>query len=129
MGFRFQKRIKLLPGISLNFSKSGISTSVGVKGARVTFGNGKTRTTVGLPGTGISHTSVTSTSAPKQSPTEIIPSGSRAQDLQPSGASTWLSVVVSVVGHLLIGVSVAIALIFAFFLGLIGSSSKKRRRY
>ncbi len=56
MGLRFQRRIKILPGVTLNLSKSGISTSVGVRGARVTFGKKGTRTTVGLPGTGISYT-------------------------------------------------------------------------
>jgi hypothetical protein len=60
MGFRFQKRIKLLPGVRLNVSKSGLSTSVGVTGARVTYGHGKKRTTVGVPGSGISHTAVES---------------------------------------------------------------------
>lgn len=58
MAFRFQKRIKLLPGITLNLSKGGVSTSVGTKGARVTLGRGQTRSTIGLPGTGLSHTSV-----------------------------------------------------------------------
>ena len=68
MGFRFQKRIKLFPGITVNVSKSGLSTSVGTRGARVTLGHGKKRTTVGLPGTGLSHTSVTSnTDRPAQS--------------------------------------------------------------
>lgn len=59
MGFRFQKRIKVLPGITLNLSKKGVSTSVGVKGARATVGHGQTRITAGLPGTGLSHTQVT----------------------------------------------------------------------
>ena len=58
MAFRFQKRIKVLPGITLNLSRKGVSTSFGVTGARVTLGHGKTRTTVGLPGTGLSHTSI-----------------------------------------------------------------------
>ena len=38
MGWRYRKRINILPGIHLNISKSGISTNVGVKGASVTFG-------------------------------------------------------------------------------------------
>src|SRR4051812_37726279 len=59
MAFRFQRRLKILPGVSLNLSKSGVSTSFGVRGARVTVGHGKTRTTLGIPGTGISYTSVT----------------------------------------------------------------------
>lgn len=53
---RFQKRIKILPGISINLSKSGISTSIGPRGAKVTLGHGQQRTTVGLPGSGLSHT-------------------------------------------------------------------------
>jgi hypothetical protein len=61
MGFRFQRRIKVLPGVRLNVSKGGVSTSVGTRGARVTLGRGKRRTTVGIPGTGLSHTSVEST--------------------------------------------------------------------
>lgn len=62
MSFRFQKRIKLLPGVTVNLSKSGVSTSLGATGARVTLGKGKQRTTVGLPGTGISHTETRATS-------------------------------------------------------------------
>lgn len=58
MGTRFQKRIKIAPGLSINLSKSGVSASVGTRGARMTFGHGKRRTTVGLPGSGISHTSI-----------------------------------------------------------------------
>ena len=61
MGFKFQKRIKLLPGVTLNLSRKGVSTSVGTTGARVTVGHGQQRVTTGLPGTGISHTKVTST--------------------------------------------------------------------
>jgi hypothetical protein len=45
MGFRFCRRIKLFPGLWLNASKSGISTSVGGHGATVNFGKGKTTTT------------------------------------------------------------------------------------
>ena len=36
MGFRFRKRLRLFPGISLNFSKQGISSlSIGPRGATV----------------------------------------------------------------------------------------------
>ena len=58
MGWKFQKRVRILPGVTLNLSRKGVSTSVGRRGARVTWGHGQTRTTLGLPGTGISHTSV-----------------------------------------------------------------------
>ena len=58
MGFRFRRSVKILPGVRLNFSKSGVSTSVGTRGAHVTIGHGQVRETVGLPGTGISYTEV-----------------------------------------------------------------------
>jgi L,D-peptidoglycan transpeptidase YkuD (ErfK/YbiS/YcfS/YnhG family) len=63
MGLRFRKRIKILPGVWFNLSKSGISTSIGGKGLTVNLKNGKTKTTVGIPGTGLSY-SETSTGTP-----------------------------------------------------------------
>jgi hypothetical protein len=56
MGFRFHRSLKILPGVRLNFSGSGISTSIGGRGAHVTFGHGRVRETIGVPGTGISYT-------------------------------------------------------------------------
>ena len=58
MAFRLFRRIKILPGVTLNLSKTGISTSVGVKGAKVTLGKTGVRKTVGIPGTGVSFTEV-----------------------------------------------------------------------
>jgi hypothetical protein len=56
MGFRFQKRISVLPGLRINLSKSRISTSLGGKGATVNMGpDGKPMVTVGIPGTGMSY--------------------------------------------------------------------------
>ena len=55
MGFRFSRRIKIAPGVRLNLSKSGVSTSVGRKGAWMTFGSKGTRSTVGIPDTGVSY--------------------------------------------------------------------------
>ena len=60
MGFRFRKSIKILPGVRLNFSKSGVSTSIGVPGATVNLSKKGTRTTVGVPGTGISYSELKS---------------------------------------------------------------------
>ncbi len=56
MGLRFWKRIKILPGVTLNISKSGVSISFGTRGLRYTIGKNRTQTTVGLPGTGIYYT-------------------------------------------------------------------------
>lgn len=55
MGFRFRKSIKIIPGVRLNISRRGVSTSVGVPGATVNFSDRGTRGTVGIPGTGLSY--------------------------------------------------------------------------
>lgn len=59
MPFRFRRSIQLAPGLRLNVSKSGLSASVGKRGAHVTLGHGRTRTTVGIPGSGLSYTTTT----------------------------------------------------------------------
>ncbi|HEX7564550.1 MAG TPA: DUF4236 domain-containing protein, partial [Bradyrhizobium sp.] len=53
MPIRFRKRIRLLPGIWLNLSKTGITTSVGGDGGTVNYGKRGTRTTLGIPRTGL----------------------------------------------------------------------------
>ncbi len=53
MGFRFYRRIRIAPGVSLNVGKTGASVSVGPRGAKMTFGKKGTRASVGLPGTGV----------------------------------------------------------------------------
>ena len=57
MGFRFQKRISILPGVRINLSKSGASASIGPKGADVNIGSHGVTTNAGIPGTGISYRS------------------------------------------------------------------------
>ena len=54
MSILFRRRIKIIPGVRLNISKSGLSASVGVRGASVTLGGkGGTYANLGIPGTGI----------------------------------------------------------------------------
>ncbi|MFQ5493789.1 MAG: DUF4236 domain-containing protein [Phycisphaerae bacterium] len=56
MGFRFFRRMKIAPGLTLNLSKSGPSLSFGPRGAKVTVGRRGVRRTVGIPGTGLYYT-------------------------------------------------------------------------
>jgi len=59
MGFRFQRRIKIAPGVRLNISKWGVGASVGRTGLRVGM-DAKRRKyfSVGLPGTGLSYRTI-----------------------------------------------------------------------
>jgi len=55
MGFRFAKSVKMGP-FRVNFSKSGVGYSVGGRGFRTGVNaKGKSYSSVGLPGTGMSY--------------------------------------------------------------------------
>ena len=53
MSFRFNRRLRILPGVYLNFGKSGFSISIGPRGAKLTIGKKGVKASVGLPGSGI----------------------------------------------------------------------------
>lgn len=58
MGLRYRKSKKIAPGVRLNLSAKSASVSIGPKGFKKTFStSGRTTTTVGIPGTGISYSS------------------------------------------------------------------------
>ncbi len=54
-GLRFQKRLRLGPGLRINLSKSGASTTLGPRGAGVNIGRDGVTTNAGIPGTGLSY--------------------------------------------------------------------------
>ncbi len=56
MPFRFFRRFKVAPGVTMNLSKSGPSLSFGPRGAKVTVGSKGVRKTIGAPGTGLFYT-------------------------------------------------------------------------
>ncbi len=59
MGFRFWRRVRLAPGVTLNLSKLGGSLSFGPRGAKFTVGSRGRRVTAGIPGTGLFYTAST----------------------------------------------------------------------
>ena len=84
MGFRFRRSIRVLPGIRVNLSKSGVSTSIGTRGAHITVGHGQVRETVGLPGSGLSYTHVESLK-----PDEHAIAPPQAPPAEPSASKGW----------------------------------------
>ncbi len=53
MALKFRRRQKLFPGIYLNFSSKGVSTTIGIKGLNVNIGKKGAYLNSGLPGTGL----------------------------------------------------------------------------
>jgi len=59
MSFRFHRGIQILPGLRLNLSKTGPSLSMGGRGLSLNLSPSGVRTTVGIPGSGVSYRSPT----------------------------------------------------------------------
>ena len=56
MGFRFRRRMRVPPGLWVNFSKSGpLSLSAGLRGITTNIGRKGTRLTGSIRGTGLSY--------------------------------------------------------------------------
>lgn len=55
MGWSFQRRRRLLPGVTLNLGNRGVGLSVGRRGARVSASRRGLIATVGLVGTGLAY--------------------------------------------------------------------------
>jgi hypothetical protein len=90
VSWRFRRTVKILPGVPLNISRSGISTTLGPNGVSINLGKRGTRTTVGIPGTGISHSSLISPTS--ESGDEQNVSLASAQE---SGCGTWAIMAIS----------------------------------
>lgn len=57
MGWRFRRSLRLGRGLRLNLGKRSASVSLGGRGLHTTFGGPQgRRTTIGLPGSGLSYT-------------------------------------------------------------------------
>lgn len=55
MAWRFRKSVKIAPGIRLNFSKSGMSTTIGGRGSSINIGKRGVYHNMSIPGTGLSN--------------------------------------------------------------------------
>lgn len=73
MALRIRKSIKIAPGVRINISKSGVSTSLGVKGATANLSKRGTRITTGIPGTGISSSKLYGAGKKVSAPTPPTP--------------------------------------------------------
>ena len=62
--FKFRRSKKILPGVKLNIGKKGPSSlSLGGRGSTVNVSRKGTKTTVGIPGTGLSYSTKSGGSA------------------------------------------------------------------
>jgi hypothetical protein len=89
MGLRFQKRIRIIKGLTINLSKGGASLSAGIRGATVNFSKRGTKTTVGLPGSGLSYSTQYKNSEAKSSQEILAPNPDQAADDSAQASSIY----------------------------------------
>jgi hypothetical protein len=105
MPWRFHRSVKILPGVRLNFSKRGTGVSFGVKGFRHSVGPSGRRTTISIPGTGLSYIKQHSTrqrarQAPQPAPADYPATNTVPQS---SGLSFGRLAAIGLVGLLIWG--------------------------
>ena len=102
MAFRFQRSVKLLPGVRLNFSKSGIGASFGVPGARYSISpTGRRTITTGIPGTGMSWRQSVGPTPLRGSDNSGLEDSTYAQRMTPKEGPGCFSVSGAVIGVLM----------------------------
>jgi len=94
MGWRYRKRFSLGKALRINFSKSGISLGLGPPGANINCGRRGTRTSLGLPGTGLSYQKATSWGARSRARRTETPAASLGDRPPRSRLGTVLLVVI-----------------------------------
>ena len=78
MGTRFRRSFKIAPGVRVNLNKKSASVSFGPKGLKHTISTtGKSHTTVGIPGTGLSYTTSSGGKSGAQQGAVSIPAAQR----------------------------------------------------
>jgi hypothetical protein len=100
MSWRYQKRIRVLPGVHLNLSRSGVGVSIGDRGAHVGWtarGRRYMSMSLGVPGTGLSWRAYD-----KRSKVQPMVRPAPCELCQPGHAHVGLWVVVMVIAMLLI---------------------------
>lgn len=90
MAVRFRKSVKLGPGVKLNFSKRGISTTLGPRGCTTSFGKRGVYQNVGIPGTGLSYrTKIAGGGSGKRKTNKSTSNGSHKSAELPKAVREW----------------------------------------
>ena len=94
MGWRYRKSFKLFPGVRLNVSSRGISTTIGARGASINVSRRGTYLNAGIPGTGLSYRQRIDTPPPTQplpgpSPAPVIDLSPIAPEQPPPDIETY----------------------------------------
>lgn len=123
MGFRFRRGFKIAPGVRLNMGRHGFtSVSLGGRGLTTNVGPRGVRTTIGLPGTGLSYTTrtpaaskrtvVTRLRVPITTGTAVAAPKHNSHKVLKTVGTLLLALVVAAAAHPLVGLIVGLVLLW-----------------
>ena len=125
MKWNYRKRVQVAPGVYVNISKSGISTSVGVRGSSVTFGKTGTYLNTGIPGTGFySRQKIGTLPNSKVNHTK-----SKTAKIYSKGAYTFLGVFCCFSALICLALPIGLWGTFFFVIGAWANFSKRKEYY
>lgn len=102
MALRFNRRIRIAPGISLNLSKSGIGASIGPRGAKINVSSRGVYGNVGLPGTGLAYSEKLNKRGGRSNPAGAPSPGKALEQQLKAGGSAMVRVRIQEDGELVI---------------------------
>ena len=119
MGFRLRKTIRIGKFLHVNLSKRGVGFSVGVKGARIGIGPRGRRTTLSVPGTGLSYVKENGWSkSPKLPAQQTVPVTENLKNLPQPAPRSFASFTAR--QQMLIGVLLSLVIIVYGLLEFVG---------
>ena len=95
MALRFHKRLKVFPGFYLNFSKSGMSASVGMKGMNINVGSKGTYLNTSIAGTGLSSRTRLDSNSSNENNTKNNQSNSKVLSNEPEEIKSYLPALIN----------------------------------
>ncbi|MGP9768786.1 DUF4236 domain-containing protein [Halomonas sp. AOP13-D3-9] len=102
MALRFNRRIRIAPGISLNLSKSGIGASIGPRGAKISVGSRGVYGNIGLPGTGLAYREKLNKRSVRSNPAGALSPGKALEQQLKAGGSAVVRARIQENGELVI---------------------------
>src|ERR1019366_10217854 len=92
MGFRFRRSIRILPGVRLNLSKSGLGISAGPRGLKVGMdARGRKYVSAGIPGTGLSSRQYLKPGAAPASSLQLPAAAEQRDEGAPGSRPYWIA--------------------------------------
>jgi len=133
MAWSYRKRITIAPGVRLNVSKKGVSTTLGMRGSSINFGQNGIYLNTGIPGTGIySRKKISGGNSQITTPTHILENKKNKSNSNTNFVAILLMfffvIVMFYVNNIIGFISLSVSIILALFLIVRKGFEKEKKK-